>query len=470
MSQEPTAPLSERELELVRLLAKGLSNREIARELVISPNTVKVHLRNIYGKLQVSSRTEASVLALRQGWVEIEESQPAASTPEPVAGEAELAIEEAAAVSESEPEPEVVGVVFEPEPASPLPRWKQVYLAAAALLVAVGLWLIWPREIRTAEPFSDRPSPSVRWLPDQVARWQALAQMPTPRSRLAAVVHGERVYAIAGETANGVSSAVDIYLPDKDEWLRGDDKPTAVSNVGAVVLGAKIYVPGGTLADGQVSDLLEIYDASAEAWTTGRSLPHGVSAYAIAAHDGQLYLFGGWDGLAYGAQSYRYDPGGDVWTALAPMPTARAFSGAGVVGERIYVLGGYNGETELDTCEVYDPQSDTWEGCPPLNAPRGGIGVAVIADTLYVVGGGWDSYLVENEHFSPLSPEPTPSAWRTFSSPLLLEWRNLGVVANETTLFAIGGWNGEYLGVNQAYQAIHRMYIPIGIGHGSAEQ
>ena len=85
MSQEPNAPLSERELELVRLLAKGLSNKQIARELFISPNTVKVHLRNIYAKLEVGSRTEASMVALRQGWVEIEQPQPVPSAHEATA-------------------------------------------------------------------------------------------------------------------------------------------------------------------------------------------------------------------------------------------------------------------------------------------------------------------------------------------------------------------------------------------------
>ena len=53
-------PLSPRELEVLRVLATGLSNNEIAETLFIAVGTVKQHLKSIYGKLQVHSRTEAA--------------------------------------------------------------------------------------------------------------------------------------------------------------------------------------------------------------------------------------------------------------------------------------------------------------------------------------------------------------------------------------------------------------------------
>lgn len=61
--------LTPREMEVVQLLAEGLSNKEIARALSVSPRTINFHLDNIYAKMGVRSRTETAVYALRQGWI-----------------------------------------------------------------------------------------------------------------------------------------------------------------------------------------------------------------------------------------------------------------------------------------------------------------------------------------------------------------------------------------------------------------
>lgn len=71
VQQVPAPRLTEREMEVLRLVARGLNNRDIAKELFISENTVKNHVRNILEKLQLHSRMEAVVYAVREKLLEI---------------------------------------------------------------------------------------------------------------------------------------------------------------------------------------------------------------------------------------------------------------------------------------------------------------------------------------------------------------------------------------------------------------
>ncbi len=67
----PTPRLTDRELEVLRYVAQGLNNREIAKQLFISENTVKNHVRNILEKLQLHSRMEAVMYAVREKLLDI---------------------------------------------------------------------------------------------------------------------------------------------------------------------------------------------------------------------------------------------------------------------------------------------------------------------------------------------------------------------------------------------------------------
>jgi NarL family two-component system response regulator LiaR len=67
------SPLSEREMEVLKIAAKGVSNRDIASELFISERTVQAHMRSVFNKLGVGSRSEAILYGLKKGWFSIDE-------------------------------------------------------------------------------------------------------------------------------------------------------------------------------------------------------------------------------------------------------------------------------------------------------------------------------------------------------------------------------------------------------------
>ena len=66
-------PLTEREMQILQLVARGMSNHQIAEELVISERTARTHISNILAKLHLANRTQAALYALRQGIVQLDD-------------------------------------------------------------------------------------------------------------------------------------------------------------------------------------------------------------------------------------------------------------------------------------------------------------------------------------------------------------------------------------------------------------
>lgn len=461
-------PLSDREIEVLKLVATGATNQQIARALVISPNTVKVHLRNIFEKLGVQSRTEATMEAMRRGLVSV----PVAALAREAAGGASAPVAAGSADTPPAERPHTPVIVELPTASrQPLAAWQRLYMLAAILaVVATVLAPVWWRarsQTPTRTPFSDVGQPRVASAPrSDVARWTAKAALPEARSRLALVSDGKRLYAIGGETEAGVTDQMTLFAPQNNGWLPGPSKPTAVSNVTAAYLNDRIYVPGGTTAAGGVTNVLEVYDPKTETWEARASLPDPVAAYGLTVLGGKLYLFGGWDGKTYRAETYVYNPAADAWSAATPMPAPRAFLAAATSADGIYAIGGYDGKQELDTVAFYDPagegtQAGPWSARAPMSQRRGGLGAAVIGTRLYVVGGGWETPLAFNEQY-----DARLDAWSRIATPIVGEWRNLGVAALENMVYAVGGWSGSYLSANEAYQALIRQLLPLGTKGG----
>jgi DNA-binding NarL/FixJ family response regulator len=70
---QATAQLTKREIEVLRLASKGLSNKDIANQLFVSLRTVKAHLTNIFDKMGCGSRTDAIIKGLKIGYITLDE-------------------------------------------------------------------------------------------------------------------------------------------------------------------------------------------------------------------------------------------------------------------------------------------------------------------------------------------------------------------------------------------------------------
>lgn len=432
--------LSDREIEILEMVATGASNKEIAQKLHISANTVKVHLSNVYSKLDVSSRTEATMWAVREGLVQ------------PFPDEQPIDDQSAEAVEKRDPGPR---------------RW--VWIAGGILIIILLLVVVW----QFNQPGAAGEQPAVTSeLPAPVLvsnRWQELNPMPTARSGLTAVQYEGRIYTISGETPTGISAVLEIYNPGSDSWTSAAPKPTAVHSIQAAVLGGKIYVPGGELANGQVTDRLEIYDPLQDQWTQGPRLPQALSAYALVAYEGRLYLFGGWDGERFRREVYSYAPAPDgqpgEWVEKTPLLEAKGYTAAAVSGGRIYLMGGQNNSgTVLAENDIYAPaqdvnsQSDPWQVGMPLPEGRYRHAIANAGDLLFVIGGTDDGdQALANLQFAPAS-----NLWQRSVSPVEKTWTDLGAAAFSTQVFTFGGRIGEEIeGQTRSYQALFSIAVPI---------
>ncbi|RME36769.1 MAG: hypothetical protein D6793_05225 [Thermoflexia bacterium] len=445
---EPGEPLTERELEILQYLATGASNKEIAYQLHISTNTVKVHLRNIFTKLGAASRTEATMIAIREGWVTVPEARRAE------------AAEPTTLVS---PAPGVLQAGAMPAPEPPLPWYRRVALVGAFLLaIGAAALAIFRTPVPAGEAAGLLPARSGAVqapapLPEETSRWVERAQMPTRRAWLATAVVEQRLFAIGGETPDGTTGAVEIYNPESDTWTRGAPRPTPAAYIQAGVLDGRIFVPGGCTGESAALSQVDVYDPKTDTWETAAPLPFPRCGYALAVHEGRLYLFGGTDGHTYAATTLSYDPKADRWEERAPMPDALALSSAALLDGKIYVVGGYRESREQRVCRVYDPARNTWDACPPLTVGRGGLGLAVVGGQLYAIGGGgWESYLGFNERYVP-----SQERWTPVETPLVGAWYGAGVSVVETTIYAVGGYSEDYLSRTFVFEPLpFRIFIP----------
>lgn len=418
--QENLSSLSERELEILRLLAGGCSNKQIAQQLGISPNTVKVHLRNIFEKLGLASRTEAALFAVRAGLAETPEPAPAAERRRPL-----------------------------------LPT---ILLILTALTV-LG-WVAWSAAAQR------RLSPVNSTAPEAATRWQVLNELPQASGGMAGVVYENSLFLIGGETPHSVSSNLTRFDLSTGAWQAQAAKPLPVSRAQAAVLGDLIYVAGGLTAAGDPTNSLEVYSPRVDRWELRAPLPETLAGASLAAFEGFLYLFGGWNGQKDSAAVYRYDPQADTWQPMTGLPSSRSFTSTVVVENKILVMGGLQGQHVLDETWAYYPQRDQlgetpWEAKAALPAPRYAAGGAALAGQVYLAGG----FTTPDQTTAQpvlLIYRPADDQWLAGEAPPVEPGGWSCLLAARENLHLLGGFlDGRPISLHLSYQAIYSQLLPL---------
>jgi len=433
--------LSEREIDIIRLVATGASNKEIAQKLFISPNTVKVHLRNIFGKLNVVSRTEATMVAIRMGWVD---------SPKIVNASNEL--------SKNIDQDELI------ELETPLPNFKRRnWLGALGffliLLIAVNIYFFYIRNnAENNNPNANGTSPI-----QQTQRWQTLSPMTVGIKNMAAIRYEQSFYIFGGETTEKIQDSVFIYDINADLWTEGRKMPASVSNIQSVMYGEKIYIPGGITEGGDVTDTLLVYDPREDFWEQKSKLPYVISRYGLVSFEGKIYLFGGWDGNTYRKEILIYDPLTDIWEKYSEMLQPLADFGIASIGGGIHIIGGQNEDGVLLIHQIFSPQrvldeEHPWSSGTPLPQLRYGMGVSVLADMIYVVGGEND----ENPHLPIIQYLAPSDEWVEIDQPIDDIGAFPAVIPYETRLYVMGGeLDSEIKSTNQVFQAVYTILVPV---------
>jgi DNA-binding CsgD family transcriptional regulator len=324
MNELLNTPLSERELEILKLVAQGKANKEIAAELYISVNTVKVHLAKIFQRIGVASRTEATLYAIEHEHVENPNHSLVNPQDQQVESRVELVV------------PEMVTVERAFVKLSVADNIRKFWWAfGIGFLVLASFTVAWDRGWIFPKP---TPDPILAAMNED--RWKELAPMSVARANMAVTVYDYKIYVIGGETEEGVTGLTEVYDIATDTWARLPDKPTPVTNAKAVVVGGKIYVPGGRDFSGLIVNNSEVFDLASISWEKSQSLPEPVENYGLANWNGNLYLFGGNDDKRIRSEILIFDPHEGQWSNSGNLPIAMKQFSISEQSDAFYFFGG----------------------------------------------------------------------------------------------------------------------------------
>jgi DNA-binding CsgD family transcriptional regulator len=299
--------LSERERQILLLVATGLSNRQIAGQLDISENTVKVHVRNIFAKIDVASRTEASLYAVRHGLMDVPvPPQPVEPLP--------AVVETTLPTAEVPPPPNLPSVALR----RPLPHAGRIAVGVAmtlalSLAVGYGVWAPQPvAPLEVIKPIND-------------ARWKQLPGIKQPRAHVVlAVVNGD-LYALGGGDDVVQHSRVERFDSTTQQWQPAPPLPFALAKGVSWSDGSGVWV-----IDARGDGTIHHWDGIDWRTTATQNAPVGITQ--LVRWQGKWVALAGAEGSA---QLWSYE---QEWTPLTVLPTDVAAAALVVNAEQLLVV------------------------------------------------------------------------------------------------------------------------------------
>ncbi len=262
------------------------------------------------------------------------------------------------------------------------------------------------------------------------------------------------------------------------KWVQKAPVPRAVAEILGVTVNGKLYASQGQLPGFKPAGLMYEYTPAGDAWVEKKPMPHPVHHGALAAHDGKMYLFGGFEAPRSGPpgwspvnNAWEYNPANDSWKALAPLPGPRGGAGAAVVNGKIYVVGGAGAvpnvndpairprqpQRSLATVEEYDPRTDSWRSRAPLPTACNHMGCEAVNGKLYVIGGRLSGAFIIGYpgNISLVQVyDPAADSWTT-RSPMPTARSGLNTCELNGIIYTAGGefQNQQYLAAYKAFEA-----------------